>query len=173
MCPNPNCGSDPCLRRQAASGGMRMNKTITALPLLALVTAAQAQGLSPYYGQDGRAYRTAPDAATHVPQRAIPQQPYAVPQTVPAPTTPPPVPREQKVKLKPKPKAKPKPETPKQPVETAPEPTVAAPVTKPDPSSPPTEPKEIKPHPLAEWCGQEANAKAPLCRNVGSSRVQR
>ncbi len=48
-----------------------------------------------------------------------------------------------------------------------PEPTPTAPA----PAS--TAPVESKPHPLAEWCGQEANAKAPLCRNVGSPRVQR
>ena len=29
------------------------------------------------------------------------------------------------------------------------------------------------PNPLIEWCKQEANAKAPLCRNIGSPRVQR
>jgi hypothetical protein len=49
----------------------------------------------------------------------------------------------------------------------APEPTPATPVPA------PTVPVESKPHPLAEWCGQEANAKAPLCRNIGSPRVQR
>src|SRR6266511_3238822 len=48
-----------------------------------------------------------------------------------------------------------------------PEPTPTA------PAPAPTAPVESKPHPLAEWCGQEANAKAPLCRNVGSPRVQR
>jgi hypothetical protein len=41
--------------------------------------------------------------------------------------------------------------------------------------SPPTvtAPAEIQPHPLADWCGQGANAKTPLCRNIGSSKVQR
>ena len=34
-------------------------------------------------------------------------------------------------------------------------------------------PVEITPHPLLEWCAQAANSKTPLCRNVGSSRVQR
>jgi hypothetical protein len=48
-----------------------------------------------------------------------------------------------------------------------PEPTPTA------PAPAPTAPVESKPHPLAEWCGQEANTKAPLCRNVGSPRVQR
>jgi len=46
-----------------------------------------------------------------------------------------------------------------------PEPTAPAPA--------PAVPAESKPDPLTEWCGQEANAKAPLCRNVGSPRVQR
>jgi hypothetical protein len=48
-----------------------------------------------------------------------------------------------------------------------PEPTPTA------PAPAPPAPVESKPNPLAEWCSQEANAKAPLCRNVGSPRVQR
>jgi hypothetical protein len=46
----------------------------------------------------------------------------------------------------------------------------------PTPTTPlpaPTAPVESKPHPLADWCGQEVNAKAPLCRNIGASKVQR
>ena len=39
--------------------------------------------------------------------------------------------------------------------------------------APPSTPVEITPHPLLEWCAQAANSKTPLCRNVGSSRVQR
>ena len=140
-----------------------------------LITSAEAQGVTPYYGPDGRVYyRRAPDAATYAPQPAAPQQPYATPQTVPAPTTAPPAPRERKVKVKPKPKPKPKPDAPKPPVEAAPEATAAVPETKPDLPPPPLPERiEIRPHPLAEWCGQETNAKAPLCRNVGSPRVQR
>ena len=143
------------------------------ITLVALTTTAEAQSLSPYYGPDGRVYyRRAPDPAAYATQPAIPQQPYAAPQTAPAPTTTPPAPRAQRVKVKPKPK--PKPDTPKPAVVAAPEPTVAVPATKADPPAPsPIEPKEVKPHPLAEWCGQENNAKAPLCRNLGSSRVQR
>ena len=34
-------------------------------------------------------------------------------------------------------------------------------------------PPESEPNPLIGWCNEEANAKAPLCRNVGSPRVQR
>ena|SRR5262245_35662293 len=47
----------------------------------------------------------------------------------------------------------------------------------PEPPSPmtpaPTAPIQSEPNPLIEWCKQEANAKAPLCRNVGLPRVQR
>jgi hypothetical protein len=44
----------------------------------------------------------------------------------------------------------------------------------PPPMTPaPTAPIQSEPNPLIEWCKQEANAKAPLCRNVGSPRVQR
>src|SRR6476620_2145816 len=46
------------------------------------------------------------------------------------------------------------------------------PAAEPTPAPPPT-PVEITPHPLVEWCAQAANSKTPLCRNVGSSRVQR
>ena len=75
------------------------------ITLVALTTRAEAQSLSPYYGPaDGRVYYRRADPA-------IPQQPYAAPQTVPAPTTTAPAPRAQKVKVKPKPK--PKPDTPK------------------------------------------------------------
>ena len=41
------------------------------------------------------------------------------------------------------------------------------------PQGPPPMPVEIKPNPLTEWCAQAANSKTPLCRNVGSPRVQR
>ena len=41
------------------------------------------------------------------------------------------------------------------------------------PQAPPPMPVEIKPNPLTEWCAQAANSKTPLCRNVGSPRVQR
>jgi len=46
------------------------------------------------------------------------------------------------------------------------------PTEEPAPAPAPT-PVEITPHPLLEWCAQAANSKTPLCRNVGSSRVQR
>src|SRR5262245_26066138 len=51
-----------------------------------------------------------------------------------------------------------------------PEPIEPTPTT---PAPAPITPVEIKPNPLAEWCGQEVNAKTPLCRNIGSSKVQR
>jgi hypothetical protein len=46
------------------------------------------------------------------------------------------------------------------------------PAAEPAPAPAPT-PVEITPHPLVEWCAQAANSKTPLCRNMGSSRVQR
>ena len=45
--------------------------------------------------------------------------------------------------------------------------------TPPPMMSAPAAPIQREPNPLIEWCKQEANAKAPLCRNVGSPRVQR
>jgi hypothetical protein len=48
-----------------------------------------------------------------------------------------------------------------------PEPTPTA------PEAAPRVPVESEPNPLTGWCKEEANAKAPLCRNVGSPRVQR
>ena len=48
-----------------------------------------------------------------------------------------------------------------------PEPTPTA------PEAAPRMPLESEPNPLIVWCKEEANAKAPLCRNVGSPRVQR
>jgi len=48
-----------------------------------------------------------------------------------------------------------------------PEPTSTAPA----PAPTPTVPVEI--NPLIEWCRQGANAKVPMCRKVGSPRVQR
>ena len=48
------------------------------------------------------------------------------------------------------------------------------PAAEPTPApAPAVTPVEITPHPLVEWCAQAANSKTPLCRNVGSSRVQR
>ena len=48
-----------------------------------------------------------------------------------------------------------------------PEPTPMA------PEAAPRVPLESEPNPLIVWCKEEANAKAPLCRNVGSPKVQR
>ena len=53
-----------------------------------------------------------------------------------------------------------------------PEPTPTAPEPPPEPTVTVT-PPEPEPNPLIGWCKEEANAKAPLCRNVGSPRVQR
>jgi hypothetical protein len=44
----------------------------------------------------------------------------------------------------------------------------------PTPATPPPAPTlPVDSNPLIEWCRQEANAKVPMCRNVGSPRVQR
>jgi hypothetical protein len=41
------------------------------------------------------------------------------------------------------------------------------------PQAPAPAPVEIQPNDLIEWCAQAANSRAPLCRNVGTPRVQR
>ena len=46
-----------------------------------------------------------------------------------------------------------------------PEPTPTAPA--------PLQTVPVERNPLIEWCAQEANAKVPMCRNVGSPSVQR
>jgi hypothetical protein len=44
----------------------------------------------------------------------------------------------------------------------------------PEPATPPPAPTvPVESNPLIEWCRQETNAKVPMCRNVGSPRVQR
>jgi hypothetical protein len=59
------------------------------------------------------------------------------------------------------------------PIAVVPLDPLAAEPTPTTPPPAPTAPVESKPHPLADWCGQEVNAKAPLCRNIGASKVQR
>ena len=41
------------------------------------------------------------------------------------------------------------------------------------PPAPTPVPVEIEPNPLVEWCAKAENSRTPLCRNVGSPRVQR
>ena len=125
-----------------------MRLTMRAL-VTSITTTASAQGLVPYYGPDGQVnYRRAPDAG------------YAAPGVPPdniAPERPRGAPRQRNA-------APPIAVAPLEPL--APEP--------PPPMTPaPTAPIQREPNPLIEWCKQEANAKAPLCRNVGSPRVQR
>jgi hypothetical protein len=123
------------------------------------LSLANAQGLNPYYGPDRQVYnRGVPDAATFAPWQSLVQQyePPNVPPDIIAPEPPRVSPRQRKA-------APPIAILPLEPPE--PEPTAPAPA--------PPAPAQSKPNPLAEWCGQEANAKAPLCRNVGSPRVQR
>lgn len=52
-------------------------------------------------------------------------------------------------------------------------PLVPSPEAETAPQAPAPTPVEIQPNPLIEWCAQAANSKTPLCRNVGSPRVQR
>jgi hypothetical protein len=115
------------------------NLTLSVAAVAALITTAQAQGLSPYYGPQQYAPPSLlPDIIAPERPRGTPRQRNAAPPISVVPLDPP-----------------------------ALEPTPTTPLPA------PTAPVESKPHPLAEWCGQEANAKAPLCRNVGSPRVQR
>jgi hypothetical protein len=125
-------------------------KTTIAMMSVAMITTAHAQGLVPYYGPDGQVYyRRAAD-----PDYAPPN----LPSDIIAPEHPRGATRQRKST----------PSTAVAPLDPpAPEPTPAS------PAPAPTTPIESKPHPLAAWCKEEANAKAPLCRNVGSPRVQR
>jgi hypothetical protein len=120
---------------------------------------ANAEGLIAYYGPDGQGYnRGLPHAATFASRQYLVQQyePPNLPPDIIAPERPRVSPRQPKA-------APPIVILPLDPPE--PQPTVPAPA--------PTVPAERMPNPLTEWCGQEANAKAPLCRNMGSPRVQR
>jgi hypothetical protein len=120
---------------------------------------ANAQGLNPYYGPDGQAYnRGVPDAATFALRQYLVQQ-YELPNVPPdiiAPERPRVSPHQRRA-------APPIAILPLDPPEPEPAPPAPAPRV----------PAESKPNPLIEWCGQEANAKAPLCRNIGSPKVQR
>jgi len=100
----------------------------------------------------------APHAGTSAPRQYLVQQyePPNMPPDIIAPERPRVSPRQ--------PKAAP-------PIVVLPlDPPEPAPTT---PAPAPTVPAESMPNPLTEWCGQEANAKAPLCRNMGSPKVQR
>ena len=125
---------------------------VVALATLA-ATDAEAQGLSQSYGPDGQVYsRRAPDSDYSPPN---------VPPDIIAPERPRVAPRQRKAA----------PPIAVFPLDSpVPEPIEPTPTT---PAPAPMAPVEITPHPLAEWCGQEANAKTPLYRNIGSSKVQR
>jgi hypothetical protein len=125
--------------------------TILAAAILILPFAAQPMPQAKYN-------RGVPDAATFAPRHYLVQQ-YEQPNVPPdiiAPERPRVSPRQPKA-------APPIVILPLDPPE--PEPTIPAPG--------PTVPAESTPNPLTEWCSQEANAKAPLCRNIGSPKVQR
>jgi hypothetical protein len=134
-------------------------RQVALAALLFVSSLANAQGLNPYYGPDSPLYEHGvPNAATSATRQYLVQQyePANMPPDIIAPERPRASPRQRKA-------APPIAILPLDPPE--PEPTTPAPA--------PTAPAESKPNPLAEWCGQEANAEAPLCRNVGSPRVQR
>src|SRR5215467_4689549 len=146
-----SCSLRPChsWRRNPRSRSAAMTR-FTIVAIVALITStAHAQGLVPYYGPDGQVYyRGAPD-----PRYAPP----GVPPDIIAPE---------------RPRGAPRPSNVAPPIAVAPrEPLSPEP---PPPMTPaPTAPIQSEPNPLIEWCKQEVNAKAPLCRNVGSPRVQR
>jgi|SRR5262245_1728841 len=120
---------------------------------------ANPQGRNPYDGLNGQVYgRGVPIAETFAARQYLVQQyePPNLPPDIIAPER-----RGVSPRLhKPAPPIAIFPLDPPEPEPTAPAPAPAVPA-------------ESKPDPLTEWCGQEANAKAPLCRNVGSPRVQR
>ena len=139
--------------------------TLILAAILLLPLAAQsmpqvnAQEPIPYHGPDGQAHdRGVPRATTFAPRQYLVQQ-YEPPNLPPDIIAP----ERRGVSPRLHQPAPPIAIFPLDPPE--PEPTAPAPV--------PAVPAESKPDPLTEWCGQEANAKAPLCRNVGSPRVQR
>jgi hypothetical protein len=126
---------------------------LTAVGVL-LATSATAQGLVPLMGPDGRVYwRRAPMQAVQPPVARL----QYVPPDIVAPERPRGTPRQRSF-------APPIDVAPLDPL--PPEPTTSAPAPVPTPA-------EREPNVLAEWCKQEANAKAPMCRNVGSPKVQR
>jgi hypothetical protein len=131
---------------------------ITRMAIIAIIalapSLADAQSLVPHYGPDGRVYwRRAPMQVQ--PPPPVTRQQYIPPDIV-APEIPRGMPRQRS--FAPSIDIVPLDPLPPEPTPTAPAPAPMAPV---------------EPDPLLEWCKQEANAKAPLCRNVGSPRVQR
>jgi hypothetical protein len=137
---------------------MAMRQVVLAA-LLFVPSLANAQGLDPSYGPDRRVYDLeVPDAGIFAPRQYLAQQyePPNMPPDIIAPERPRVSPRQFKA-------TPPIAILPLDPPE--PEPAAPAPA--------PTAPAESKPNPLAEWCAQEPNAKTPLCRNVGSPKVQR
>ena len=117
---------------------------LTMIALVASIASiAHAQGLVPYYGPDGQVYYRRAPAPGVPPDIIAPERRSAPRQRNAAP---------------------PIAVTPLEPLSTeTPPPMMPAPAA----------PIQREPNPLIEWCKQEANAKAPLCRNVGSPRVQR
>ena len=142
--------------RRIAYGRMRMTIRLTVVGFAALMlvpTLADAQGLTWHYEPDSLV--GTPDV-TFAPQQHLAQQydPPSLPPEIMVPERRP-VGRQRA--------APPITVVPLDPL--PPEPTSTAPA--PAPTVP------VESNPLIEWCRQEANAKVPMCRNVGSPRVQR
>src|SRR4029450_7594605 len=142
--------------RRIAYGRMRMTIGLTvggSAALMLVPTLADAQGLTWHYEPDSLV--GTPDV-TFAPQQHLAQQydPPSLPPEIMVPERRP-VGRQRA--------APPITVVPLDPL--PPEPTSTAPA--PAPTVP------VESNPLIEWCRQEANAKVPMCRNVGSPRVQR
>lgn len=122
---------------------------------------ATAQGIVPLYYPDGSVYwRRAPMQSQPQPPPVTRQQYITAPPDIVAPERPRGLSRSRSF-------APPIDVIPLDPLPPEPTPTE----TVPGPPSP-AAPIEREPN-LAEWCAQAANSKAPMCRNVGSPRVQR
>src|SRR5262245_60214004 len=123
---------------------------VVALATLA-ATDAEAEELSQYYGPDGQVYS----------RRALDSDyaPPNVPPDIIAPERPRVAPRQRKAA----PPIAVIPLNPLVPEPIEPTPSISAPA--------PAAPAGMKPNPLADWCKEDANARTPLCRNIGSSKV--
>ena len=137
---------------------MRMTIRLTVVGFVALMlvpSLADAQGLTWHYEPDSLV--GTPDV-TFAPQQHLAQQydPPSLPPEIMSPERRP----GGRQRAAPPIAAVPLDPLPPEPTPTAPE-------------AAPRMPLESEPNPLIGWCKEEANAKAPLCRNVGSPRVQR
>ena len=133
---------------------MTVRLTVVGLAALMLVPSlADAQGLTWHYEPESL---VGMPAVTRAPQQHLAQQydPPSLPPEIIMPERRP-VRRE---RAAPPITVVPLDPLPPEPTSTAPAPTPTVPVES---------------NPLIEWCRQGANAKVPMCRKVGSPRVQR